>query len=203
MKVVAITSSGKSENEVKRIIALFDNGLEVLHLRKPKLSTKEIEAIIKRIPNRYHNRIMIHGRYHLAKKYKLRGIHLRRKHRNNKLSSVYLRLRLRLFNSNLKMSTTFHSLQSLRENKTRYDYVFLSNVFNSTSRFNLEDSGMKLLQNVISKSNQNVYAIGGVDDSHIRFINKANFTGAGLSSNLFKQKQESAAIKELHDFLVA
>ena len=202
MQVVAITSSESSAKEVQRIIELFDNGLMVLHLRKPKSSSKEVEEILKQIPKKYHSLIMIHGKYKLATKYNLRGVHLKRSHRNNKLSSQLLRFRLRLFHPKLKISTTFHSLQSLRENDVRYDYVLLSNVFNASSKFNFEDSGMKLLKTVIGNCNQDVFAIGGVKAKFLNSIKEAKFVGAGLSSSIFKE-EKSVAINELHEFLVA
>ena len=88
MEVLAITSSGASPTEVQRITDLFENGLMVLHLRKPKLDSKEVEDILKQIPKKYLPYIMIHGKYNLASKYNLRGVHLKRSHRNNNLSSI-------------------------------------------------------------------------------------------------------------------
>lgn len=200
MQVIAITSSGTSSKEIKRIIDLFDNGLMALHLRKPKMTTKEVEEILKQIPVKYHPYIMIHGKYPLASKYKLMGVHLKRSHRNNLLSSRLLRLRLRLFSPKLKISTTFHSLQSLRENTVQYDYVLLSNVFNASSKFNFEDSGMKLLKTVIGKCNQKVYAIGGVKTEFLPSIKEAEFSGVGLSSSVLKE-DDSTAINALQGFL--
>jgi thiamine-phosphate pyrophosphorylase len=202
MEVLAITSSGASPTEVQRITDLFENGLMVLHLRKPKLDSKEVEDILKQIPKKYLPYIMIHGKYNLASKYNLRGVHLKRSHRNNNLSSRFLRFKLKLFHPKLKISTTFHSLQSLRENNVKYDYVLLSNVFNASSKFNFEDSGMKILKTVISKCNQNVFAIGGVKTEYLESIKEAQFAGAGLSSSIFKE-DKAIAINELQDFLVA
>jgi len=202
MQVIVITSSGKVENETSRIVQLFEHGLDTLHIRKPKLSTQEVTDFIREIPEKYHDRLVLHGKYQLAKKFKLKGVHLKRNHRDNSFKNRLLRFKLRLWNPSLKLSATFHSLQSLRENQVKFDYIFLSNVFSSSSKFNFEDSGLKLLQNVIGSNLQPVIAIGGMSNEVIPVLKNAHFHGAGLSSSIFKSDLESA-LNQLNSFLAA
>ncbi|MEX2596113.1 MAG: thiamine phosphate synthase, partial [Salibacteraceae bacterium] len=153
MEVIVITSPTHRENEVQRIVHLFENGLQTLHLRKPKWKSSELETLIKDIPEMFHNRIIIHGHYKLALKYKLKGIHLHRKHRSNKWKNRWKRFLLKMRSPNLVITTTFNSLESLRENTQHFDYVFLGSVFNSHSYYSRdEEAGMNMLKSIVKKS---------------------------------------------------
>jgi len=191
MEVIVITSPGKNERELSRIIELFESGLETLHLRKPKFSSKEMEEYIQAIPGIYRNRLVIHGHYDVAFKYGLKGIHLQRRHRQPKWSNRWKRFLFRLKNPKLKISTTFHSIQSLKENKWSYDYVFLSPVFTSHAHYSdSESSGINLLRTVVNDSRLPVFAAGGVDLDKIPVVLAIGFHGVGLSSSLWKERQD-------------
>lgn len=188
MEVIVITSPGKSDNELKRIVELFENGLETLHLRKPKFSSDDMEEFIQAIPEVYRNRVVIHGHYRLALKYGLKGIHLMRRHRQANWKNWWKRFLLRLKNPGLQISTTFHSLQSLKDNKWTYDYVFLSPVFTSHSHYNnSESSGVNLLRSVVVDSKLKVFALGGVDVDKIPVVRAAGFHGVGLLNMVWKE----------------
>lgn len=203
MDVVVITSDEAVANELKIINELLKNGLQTLHIRKPKFSRAEFEEFIKAIPKEYHGRLVVHGNYNLAIKFKLKGVHMHRKHRSGKWKNSLKRFLLRLRNPNILISTTFHSLQSLRENNITYDYVFLSQVFHANSHYNHSDSsGINLLRNSIANSNTRVYAMGGITTSKISVIKAAGFNGVGLSKSLWT-KDEVTATQFLTQFLSA
>ena len=187
MEVIVITSSSEKEKEITQIIRLFENGLQTLHIRKPKWSTKDISLFIESIPQEYHRKIVIHGHYKLAVKYKLKGIHLHRKHRNNKLKNRWNRLLIKLRHPSLIITSTFNSIESLRENSLSLDYVFLNSVFTSHSYFNKdEEAGVNLLKSILNKANIPVYALGGVTKDRIDVVRAAGFQGVGLSSAVWK-----------------
>ena len=187
MEVIVITSSSEKEKEIPQIVRLFDNGLNTLHLRKPKWNKKEIRSFIESIPKEHHNKIVVHGHYDLAIKYTLKGIHLHRRHRNSKLKNRWNRLLMKLKHPKLIITSTFNSIESLRENTLSLDYVFLYSVFTSHSYYNKdEESGVNLLRSILSKANIPVYALGGVTKDRIEVVRPAGFKGVGLSSAVWK-----------------
>lgn len=95
MKLIVITSSKSIPDEPKLLTEMFEAGLPCLHMRKPRLSTKEMQALIEAIPAVFHNRIMLHSHHELALKYKLRGIHLSRVHLSKRLRYWWIRFRLK------------------------------------------------------------------------------------------------------------
>ena len=86
MKVVLITPSGKSDNEIAAVIQMFEAGLDTLHVRKNRFSTKELDDYINQIPKHFHNRLIIHSHHRLALKYDLKGFHFTSTHLKKKLS---------------------------------------------------------------------------------------------------------------------
>lgn len=203
MEVIVFTSQGKTDTETQRIIALFEQGLETLLIRKPKWSSGEIESFISSIPEKFHRRIVLHGHYSLAFKYSLKGIHLRRRHRSPKIKNRLKRLLFKIRKPNLVICTTFNSLESLRDNRQSFDFVFLNSVFSSHSHYSKnEEAGLNMLREIISTSSVPVYALGGVSPEHIPVIEAAGFDGAGLSSYVWKSSGRGA-LKILTPFIAA
>jgi thiamine-phosphate pyrophosphorylase len=191
VEVIVITASGAMEGEVERITNLFDHGLETLHIRKPKLSSTEISELITSFPEKYRSRIVIHGHYKLARKFGLKGYHLRRRHRSNSWRNKLKRFLLKVQNPRALVCTTFHSVQSLKECESSFDYVLLNNVFNDETRFNYQEpSGMNLIRSVIKKSDQRVFAVGGIRPDRIEMMKSIGFHGMGVSSSYICQFRE-------------
>ena len=76
MKYIGITEEHPIEQENRLITALLDNGLDLIHLRKPKYSGEKTEQLLLSIPPRYYDRIVLHDHFELAEKYRLAGVHL-------------------------------------------------------------------------------------------------------------------------------
>ena len=57
MKYIGITEEHPIEQENRLITALLDNGLDLIHLRKPKYSGEKTEQLLLSIPPRYYDRI--------------------------------------------------------------------------------------------------------------------------------------------------
>lgn len=198
MDIILVTSSEESDSELTRILDLFKQGLSVMHLRKPKWKSAQVEDLIRSIPEEYHKRIVIHGHYDLAFKYNLKGIHLRRRHRSSSLRNRLRRLRYKLKRPSLTISCTFHSLQSLKENSAQYDYVLLSSVFSAASHYSADDSsGVNLLKNIIATSSNRVFAYGGISEERIPVIKAAGFSGVVLSGLIWNQESDSAQVLDL------
>ena len=76
MKLILITPPTYFVEEDKIITALFEEGLDTLHLRKPGTAPMFAERLLTLIPEQYHKRIVVHGHFYLKEEYKLKGIHL-------------------------------------------------------------------------------------------------------------------------------
>ena len=73
--------------ESQIITALFDEGLELLHVRKPDSEPVYSERLLSLIPENYHKNIVVHDHFYLKGEYGLKGIHLNA--RNTQLPHNY------------------------------------------------------------------------------------------------------------------
>ena len=80
MRVILFSRPDLFEGEADMIIAMMERGLETLHLRKPDAADERIEQLLRAIPPRLRNRIVLHSAFPLAERYGLRGIHLNSRH---------------------------------------------------------------------------------------------------------------------------
>ncbi|MGB0403603.1 MAG: thiamine phosphate synthase [Salibacteraceae bacterium] len=191
MELIIISSPNKGKSEIRHIVEFFENGLNIYHIKKKDFSYSKMEEFICMIPQKYHDRLVLHSHYYLAKKYKLRGIHIsRHKKRRKYLSTVHYYFS-RLFVPRLKISKSFHSIHSMILDKKKYDYVFLSPVFDhhDISIFSAA-FGEKQLRSVLYKSKHNVVALGGVKLDRIELARRTGFFGVALHSAIWKEKTD-------------
>lgn len=66
MRLILITHEQAVPDEAIACRALFDAGLQLLHLRKPAMQQTEMAAYLAAIPPVYHHRIVLHDHFSLA-----------------------------------------------------------------------------------------------------------------------------------------
>ena len=76
MKLIVVTAPTFFVEEDKIITALFEEGLDILHLRKPETPAMYSERLLTLIPEKYHRRIVTHEHFYLKEEFDLMGIHL-------------------------------------------------------------------------------------------------------------------------------
>jgi thiamine-phosphate pyrophosphorylase len=187
MKLVVITQSQKSDNEILAIIQMFEAGLETLHVRKNRFSTKELDDYIKEIPAHFHNRIIIHSHHKLALKYDLKGFHFTSTHikHNYKLwwntKMIYLR------KPHLVKSISHKRIAELYEQqKVKTDYCFLGTMFHNISGELYSGFYPETIKAAIDKSGRKIIARGGVNEKSVELAHQLGFYGIALYGHLWK-----------------
>lgn len=176
MKLILITPPTYFVEENKIITDLFEEGLDILHLRKPDTAPMFAERLLTLIPEHYHKRIVVHGHFYLKEEYRLKGIHLNS--RNPNLPDGYKG----------HISCSCHSLKEVKSRKKQCDYVFLSPVFDSISKKNYhanytpEEIRKAHKAGIIDKK---VIALGGIDIDNITEVKNYGFGGAAIMGALW------------------
>ncbi len=194
MKLIVISTSGIMENEANIVTKLFEAGLENFHLRKHKISTRKTKEFISAIPAHFHNRIIIHSHHNLARQFNLKGIHLTKTHKKRKLRTWIILKLIKLKNPNIIISTSYDTIGKLFEHNKdyKYDYVFLSPIFESiTSKFQGGYTHYSL-KSALSKTPYNVVARGGVDITAIEKAYEIGFVGLAFYNSIWKRKNPLA-----------
>ena len=176
MKLIVVTAPTFFVEEDKIITALFEEGLDILHLRKPETPAMYSERLLTLIPQKYHKRIITHEHFYLQEEFSLMGIHLNT--RNPKEPHDY----------SGHISCTCHSLDEVRNKKHFYDYLFLSPIYNCitktgvTSGFTAEELRQAEKSKIIDSK---VMALGGITSDNILEIKDYGFGGAIIMGDLW------------------
>lgn len=124
MKLLLLSSPYFFVEEDKILATLFEEGLDILHLRKPDSEPVYCERLLTLLPEKYHHRIVTNDHFYLKEEFGLMGIHL--SHRNPDIPQNYSGVTTR----------TCYSLEELTEAKNKNQYVILKNIYSSTSGSN-------------------------------------------------------------------
>ena len=179
MKLAVISSSKTVENETEIVTQFFEEGLQTFHLRKHRYSAAEMKLFIKKIPIHYHDRIIIHSHHSLARKFKLKGVHLTKSHKKKQLKTWLTLKFIKFTNPELEVTTSFNNLGQLFDKHSAYEYsyVFLSPVFDSLSSKFQSGFTEYSLSAALKKTKYKVVARGGVDITAIEKSHKIGFEG--------------------------
>jgi thiamine-phosphate pyrophosphorylase len=198
MKLILVSSSSRSKEEPEIVTQLFENGLEIFHLRKHEISTRYIEEYIQQIPRKYWNQIVLHNRYQLCIKYKLKGIHLTKNKRNEKFKNKFRLWYYKWKHPSITISTSFHNLANLFEDEGEYEYVFLSPIFDSISKSGFQSAfSSHNLKMALNKSKYKIMAFGGVDITKLEIIKTMNFSGFVLSGAIWESEDKLQTFKDI------
>lgn len=178
MKLVIITQPQFFIEEDRIITALFDEGLDSLHLYKPGSSPLYFERLLTLIPEDYHSKIVIHEHFYMKQEFDLAGIHL-----DDPDADVPQGYRG-------KVTRSCTDLSKLKETKKKSQYVFLHDIFdrqqNNSSESSFSESTIyeASRQGLIDK---HVYAFGGMNADNIRWAHDAGFGGVVLCSDIWNR----------------
>lgn len=169
--LIVITAEDFFDGEAQAINLLFGEGLQCLHLRKPRSLKCAIQRLLDSIDYRYHTKIVLHDCFSLTEIYTLKGVH------HNTRNTVFGR------QSNLSVSRSCHSIDEIKLYSNEYDYLFLSPVFNSISKqgyiqaFTEHKLCYAHADGVI---NQKVIALGGIAPGNIATALQYGFGGVAV-----------------------
>lgn len=197
MKLIVISHNKSYPEEIAVIKSLFKSGMECFHLRKPGASIREIEDIIRALPEDYQSKTIIHNHHILAFKYKVRGIHFNSKALKNKFETRLKTWLYRRFRPALYLTASAHSLSGLMSLTKTFNYAFLSPVFDSISKSGYQSA---FKSETLTKKLQNaplpVVALGGVNAAKIKLVKEMNFSGAALLGAIWESDDPVGVFKE-------
>jgi thiamine-phosphate pyrophosphorylase len=187
MKLIVVTSSKKLEDEEKILTSMFEEGLSILHFRKPHLSTAQADALLKKIPRQFHSRIILHYHHILAAKYDLMGIHYSDIHLKKSLKYFWVRFRLRMKMNKIYKCHTFYSLKSVYETDlNRFDYCIIANLFNNITGEFLGNYTKENIHALIKNTKVPWVARGGATPLVIPLCFELGFWGIAFQSYIWK-----------------
>lgn len=182
--VIVITSPTRSRDEEFVANRLFENGLHVLHLRKPGATRETLEKFIRGIAPCFRERMVVHEHFELVEEYGLKGVHL--KHREA--------LSFRGCERFGHVSVSCHSLDELEKLPFTPAYAFLSPVFDSISKAGYKGTfDLQSLRARLEGIPFPVVALGGVTPERAIQCRKAGFNGVALLGYIWEKPSEAVS----------
>ena len=189
MKTIVITRPAFFDGETDLVNSLFREGMEHLHLRKPKAAEEELAAWLQDIDSQYYGRIVLHDCFQLAEKFALGGVHL-----NSRNPEAPHGIR------GMTVSRSCHSIREVIQHKSECDYLFLSPIYDSISK---EGYGAAFSRIELKRAaeegiiDSQVFALGGVSLEHIPEIRSLGFGGAAVLGALWQAESPAEYLKAL------
>jgi thiamine-phosphate pyrophosphorylase len=197
VQLLVITPPTTAPGEARVAGALLAAGLAGLHLRKPGASAQELAAYIGAIPEEFHSRIVLHSRYELVPRYGLRGAHLPAGRRAAGPPPWQP-------GRGFTLSTSFHSLAEVARHRRRYDYVFLSPVFDSLSKSGYGAAlDVGALPGALARLaarpgyRPQVLALSGITAANLGAVRAMGFAGAAVLGAVWQAPDPVAAFQAL------
>jgi thiamine-phosphate pyrophosphorylase len=176
--MIVITNPFSIENEFQILHQLFEEGLELLHIRKPAYSEKEMRSFLSHIDDKFYSKLVLHEQHHLAYEFNINRIHLKEKNRvdvseNFQKTGSYL-------------STSVHTINDFNELPPYFDHAFLSPVFESISKEGYGKNST-ILETIVHRTNFNtkLVALGGINENNIKIVLDSGFDSVALLGSIW------------------
>lgn len=172
MKLVILTQPRYFVEEDKILEALFEEGMDDLHLYKPGESPIYAERLLSLLPEDYHHRITVHDHFYLKDEFKLGGIHL--DDMAQEKPDGYKG----------KISRTCTLSDDIRQAKKKCRYVFLHTSFQMWGNEQPDTKALSLAarNGLIDKY---VYAYGGMTLDNVQMARDLGFGGVVIGNDLW------------------
>lgn len=194
VKIIVITRPEFFEGETGLVNMLFEQGMERLHLRKPRATKRELAEWIEGIDPPFRQRIAIHDHHELARDYALGGIHLNSRNPlppiwiEKKKTSIPISAELENTQRHFTLSRSCHSIAEVKECFDNLDYMFLSPIYDSISK---EGYGAAFSRQQLRDAyaagllGDNVFALGGISVDKLPELKAMGFKGAAVLGDLW------------------
>jgi thiamine-phosphate pyrophosphorylase len=199
MEMVLITDPELLEGEQELIADLFGQGLKDLHLRKYDATEQELLDFLKRIPEEYHSRIVLHHHHYLVRKFNVKGVHF----------NSYTKDIEQFPKGQLLFSRAVHDPTLLPDVESSVDRVLLSPIYPTISKGGNEAPipSKELEKWVQGRTHPfELIALGGIDPEKVQEIGRMGFDGFAVLGGIwevFKNEGEDAARSRFEAFQAA
>ncbi len=186
MNVIVITPDHFYNNEVLTIQTLFEQGMEILHIRKPNANLSEIKLFISQINAKWYSKILI-SYICGVENLNVKGFHFNKK---NRILLENKKLLYQIKQRNQIITTSVHTPQELKTLPISFDAIFVSPIFKSISKPNYLPS----IDWNISHTNypkEKLIALGGINARNIIEVIEKGFCNIALLGTIWQDENQT------------
>lgn len=188
MKIIVVSNPAAVENEANIVNALFDDGLELFHIRKPDYSKIELVELIEKVNAKHHSKIVLHQHHQLVEKFKINRIHFSESARLKLKEEVFVNIKTKGF----RLSTSIHELSALNLLSDAFEYTFYGPAFESISKPGYKPKSKEII--LPDNRRIKIVAIGGITPNRISELEKLNFDGVAFLGAIWADSKNAINI---------
>lgn len=188
--MIVITNPISILNEINTIHALFECGLELLHVRKPDFSKEEMKLFLSKIKHEYRSRLVLHQQHQIALDFGINRIHFSE---NARVSSDLEVIDNR---EGFIKSTSTHTMADFNKLDHCFEYAFLSPVYQSISKPDYK-SDLNAEKAIAERTNfkTKLVALGGISTQNIEKTFHLGFDDVALLGSIWNTNQPKQNFK--------
>lgn len=187
--MIVISNPTEIINETNIIHALFEEGLELFHVRKPNYSIEELRSFLSAINSRYYSKLVLHHHHDLAEEFQIDRLHFTEKDRLNKPN--------RFLNPVRFLSTSVHSITDFNGLPNIFDYAFLSPIYPSISKQNYVPKKNAFKEIKMRTNNYTkLIALGGISFENIEEVITNGFDDFALLGTIWNTEKSIKHFKK-------
>ena len=186
--MIVITNPIPITNEINTIHTLFENGLELLHIRKPDFSAAEMRSFLAELKPTFKQQLVLHSHHHLASAFGINRIHFSESERKKTVAlfgkSTFETYRTKGF----YLSTSVHNIEDFNALHNTFDYAFLAPIFPSISKQGYS-SDIDLSEAIQNRTNYTtkLIALGGIESKNAEYALESGFDAIALLGTIWNQ----------------
>lgn len=188
--IIVLTPEQTVPNESEILRQLFEAGLERFHIRKYWLKDAEMKLYLDAINPLYHQRLVLHSHYHLAKDYGINRLHFREEDR---LADRHMD-----YKNEYSLSTSVHDIVAFNDLGKEWQYAFLSPMYPSISKqgYGAKHTTLSTLEQRKNTHCQ-LIGLGGIDIDNFSEVVKGGANGIALLGSIWQAPDPVAAYKTI------
>ncbi|MDR3026696.1 thiamine phosphate synthase [Chryseobacterium sp.] len=194
--ILVITPELMVSKETDHINLMFQEGLDLLHIRKPWVSRNELTEFITQIDEAFYPQLVLHTHYDLREEYNISRFHVREIDRKE---GSY-----KSFAEDNNISTSVHDITTYNTLDKEWEYAFISPFFPSISKKGYGmDSTIK--EEIIHRNNPDVklIALGGINPDNIHNVFESDVDGAALLGAIWESEEPLKVFKKCRNALMS
>jgi thiamine-phosphate pyrophosphorylase len=189
--VIVISDAVLRKDEATIINALFDEGMQIFHLRKPSATASELQQLLQAINSKHHAKIALHQHHELAENFGINRLHYPEVKRKNASAAGWKQLKKVGF----QLSTSIHNIDEVVHEV--FDYVFFGPVFNSISKVGYAATINE--NTVLPKKQTKQIAIGGIDANNCAKALQMGFDGVAVLGAIWQSNTALHQFKQIQN----
>lgn len=182
--------------ETDTINQMFQEGLDLLHIRKPWITRNEMIELISQIDKNFYPQLVLHTHYDLGKEYDISRFHFREIDRKEETYKP--------FAIENRISTSVHDITTYNTLDKEWEYTFISPFFPSISKKGYGiDSTIK--EEIKYRNNPDVklIALGGIDQDNIHEVFETDADGVALLGAIWESEEPLKVFKKCRNVLMS